>query len=174
MRFLSKIVKVYLLLLFAVIGFTVNYRFENFNAASTPLAQNQIPTDTPEAITPEPTPVFTRPIQRVQNIRRLPAKSLKPSGTASKTISSSAVTKTITGKPASSQQGSNPPGPKNTPVPTPDNRCIITIDGGRYDVTQFRFIHSGGNVFNCGADMSQTFWNRHGQSEFNILQRYRI
>jgi hypothetical protein len=44
---------------------------------------------------------------------------------------------------------------------TPDMRCIVTINGDRYDVTTFRKIHKGGDVFKCGTDMSAEFANQH-------------
>lgn len=59
-----------------------------------------------------------------------------------------------------------------TPVLT--NRCIITLDGASYDVTDFRNLHSGGDVFTCGTDMSSIFWSRHGKSMFNRMQQYRL
>ena len=52
--------------------------------------------------------------------------------------------------------------------------CIVKIDGGRYDVTDFKKIHSGGDIFSCGCDMSSTFWGKHGQSELNKMQKYKI
>ena len=52
--------------------------------------------------------------------------------------------------------------------------CIITIDGAKYDVSGFRNQHSGGNIFSCGADMSTAFWGRHGQSQLNKMQQFRI
>lgn len=61
-----------------------------------------------------------------------------------------------------------------TPAPTPDSRCIIMLDGAKYDITQFRFSHSGGNVFTCSTDMSQIFHSRHGAAEMQFMQQYRI
>ncbi len=40
-------------------------------------------------------------------------------------------------------------------------KCIITIQGGNYDVTEFRYKHDGGNVFKCGQDMTQAFQGEH-------------
>lgn len=54
------------------------------------------------------------------------------------------------------------------------NKCIIVIDGSSYDVTIFKKIHSGGNVFKCGTDMSQIFWSRHGQIMLDFMQRYKV
>ncbi len=63
-----------------------------------------------------------------------------------------------------------PPAPAAVPI----SGCIITIDGGSYDITNFRNQHSGGNIFSCGSDMSSSFWGKHGQSQFNKMQQYRI
>ncbi len=40
-------------------------------------------------------------------------------------------------------------------------KCIITIQGGQYDVTQFRSKHEGGDIFKCGEDMTQSFQGKH-------------
>lgn len=65
---------------------------------------------------------------------------------------------------------------QNQPTATTlsNNSCIVTIDGVQYDLTDFINLHSGGDIFRCGQDMSVTFWDRHGQSQLNKLQRYRI
>lgn len=66
---------------------------------------------------------------------------------------------------------------KNTAAtsnPQLTNRCIITLDGASYDVTDFRNLHSGGDIFTCGTDMSALFWSRHGRSMFNRMQQYRL
>ena len=55
-----------------------------------------------------------------------------------------------------------------------DSRCIISIDGSRYDVTVFRNIHSGGNIFQCGADMSAIFHGQHPDSYLQRIAQYRI
>lgn len=64
--------------------------------------------------------------------------------------------------------------PSQTQPPAQNNRCIVIIDGVSYDLTNFVNIHSGGNIFNCGTDMSQTFWSQHSQKQLNQLQQYRI
>lgn len=67
-----------------------------------------------------------------------------------------------------------------TPIEVPkddtvvDNRCIIVIDGVSYDVTEFREIHSGGNIFNCGTDVSGLFHGRHPESYLEIMAKYKI
>lgn len=68
-----------------------------------------------------------------------------------------------------------PPPPTNTPPPPPpSNRCIIMIQGAKYDVTDFRSIHSGGDIFQCGTDMTQVFFSQHNQNTLNLMQKYRV
>jgi cytochrome b involved in lipid metabolism len=59
-------------------------------------------------------------------------------------------------------------------INTPGAKCIVTIDGAKYDVTDFKNIHSGGDIFTCGTDMSNIFWGQHSQRELNRMQRYGI
>lgn len=61
--------------------------------------------------------------------------------------------------------------PDNT---TPDTRCIILIDGRKYDVTSFRSKHSGGDIFQCGTDMSAVFHGRHAQSYLEMMAQYAL
>jgi len=61
-----------------------------------------------------------------------------------------------------------------TATPAQDNRCLVTVDGVKYDVTSFRQTHSGGNIFNCGSDMSQTFWGQHGAKILSQMAKYKI
>jgi cytochrome b involved in lipid metabolism len=69
----------------------------------------------------------------------------------------------------------------NTPIPVkkptakpPSNRCIIVIQGVKYDVTDFRNIHSGGNIFKCGTDMTNIFFGQHNSSTLSAMAKYRI
>ena len=64
--------------------------------------------------------------------------------------------------------------PAPTPTPPPSNLCVIQVDGVSYDVTQFRRSHSGGDIFQCGTDMSAIFWQEHNQSILNKMGKYRI
>lgn len=69
------------------------------------------------------------------------------------------------------------PVPTARPTPTPNpqaGRCIIIIDGIKYDVTNFRNIHSGGDVFTCGADLSQLFHDRHSNRFLDIMVQFKI
>ena len=61
-----------------------------------------------------------------------------------------------------------------TQAVTTTNKCIITIDGINFDVTVYKKLHSGGDIFNCGTDMTQIFWQRHTQIYLNFMQKYKI
>jgi len=61
-----------------------------------------------------------------------------------------------------------------TASPIKDSRRIITIDLHKYDVTQFKYVHGGGDIFNCGTDMSQISHNQHKKSTLDKIQNYRI
>lgn len=85
--------------------------------------------------------------------------------------------------PAPIQSGSAPAPAPSVPPPTPPpapiqsgpaDRCIITISGGSYDVTDYRNIHSGGDVFSCGTDMTASFLNRHPASFLQKMSQYRV
>jgi len=53
----------------------------------------------------------------------------------------------------------------------PNNLCIITLFGKQYDVTSLRNTHSGGNVFECGTDMTTTYQKQHG-TNISRMQSY--
>lgn len=57
-----------------------------------------------------------------------------------------------------------------------DQRCVITIEEKKYDVTLFRDVHPGGNVFKCGQDMTQAFTKQHGKNQkvLNTLKNFLI
>lgn len=67
-----------------------------------------------------------------------------------------------------------PPAPPPPSEPPPSSRCIITISGGQYDVTEFRNIHSGGDVFQCGTDMTAAFLSRHPASFLSKMSQYKV
>ncbi len=60
------------------------------------------------------------------------------------------------------------------PTAGPTPACVVTVDGVKYNVSVFRNIHSGGDIFRCGADVSSEFWGRHSQRQLNQMQQYRI
>lgn len=74
-------------------------------------------------------------------------------------------TEPVVTKPASTTKpGTQVPTPTPAPVkpaPVVSNRCIVTIESQKYDVTDFRKIHSGGDIFVCGTDMTNTFFGQH-------------
>lgn len=66
-------------------------------------------------------------------------------------------------------QATEPPSPQIDP-----NACIIQIDGHQYDISQFRKIHNGGDIFQCGTDMTDIFYNQHDSSYLLSLSPYQI
>jgi len=62
----------------------------------------------------------------------------------------------------------------STPTKAPDNRCLIMIQGVKYDVTDFRKIHSGGDIFQCGKDMTAIFLGQHNTSTLQQMAKYRV
>lgn len=61
-----------------------------------------------------------------------------------------------------------------TVVPTKDNRCIIVVDSVRYDISKFRTLHSGGNIFQCNTDMSNVFHQQHDNGYLQTMSQYKI
>lgn len=51
-----------------------------------------------------------------------------------------------------------------TTITNNTNRCLVTLFGKQYDVASLRGTHGGGDIFNCGADMSTIYQNKHGSS----------
>lgn len=74
-----------------------------------------------------------------------------------------------------------PPSPNSVTTATPLARqnavtatCIVTINSQKYDVSQYRYQHQGGNIFQCNTDMSAVFAGQHSQSYLNKMKRYLI
>ncbi|KKQ84838.1 MAG: voltage gated chloride channel domain-containing protein [Candidatus Daviesbacteria bacterium GW2011_GWB1_39_5] len=79
--------------------------------------------------------------------------------------------------PSAPQPSEQPPAPEPTQEPAPpapDPRCIVTISGSQYDVTVYRNAHSGGNVFQCGTDMTAVFLSQHPASYLQKMAQYKI
>jgi predicted heme/steroid binding protein len=53
------------------------------------------------------------------------------------------------------------------------NSCIVTISGNKYNVTNLKQTHSGGDIFNCNTDMTQSYINRHG-NDLSRISKYLI
>ena len=102
-----------------------------------------------------PTETMIKPSQQIVNA------TAKPTLVVAKIVPTPTATPTTAGNQSGGQA-------------TPDNRCIITIDGQKYDVTDFRNQHPGGDIFNCGTDMSAIFHGQHSNSTLRKMQRYLI
>lgn len=83
--------------------------------------------------------------------------------------------------PASGGSGTsaNNTGVAPAPAPTPDplaGHCIVTIKGQKYDVTDFKNTHSGGDIFVCGTDMTNTFFGQHNQRllDGSVMQNLKV
>jgi len=55
-----------------------------------------------------------------------------------------------------------------------EENCVITVRGDKYDVTEFRSKHKGGNIFKCGEDMTEAFNKQHGEKQLRDLQKYKV
>jgi predicted heme/steroid binding protein len=53
---------------------------------------------------------------------------------------------------------------KPTLTSTTNNSCIVTISGEKYDVSSLKASHSGGDIFNCGSDMTSVYKDEHGSN----------
>jgi len=62
---------------------------------------------------------------------------------------------------------------QNATQPSAPTTCIITVDGQKYDVESLRDTHTGGDVFQCGTDMSDVFHGKHGNN-LQMIQRYLV
>lgn len=54
-----------------------------------------------------------------------------------------------------------------------EERCFVKIDGKRYDVSNFRNEHEGGNIFVCGTDMTEQFKDEH-KNDFARAAEYEV
>ena len=66
------------------------------------------------------------------------------------------------------------PAPVKAAPPPPDNRCLITVKGNRYDVTAYRKRHPGGDIFKCGSDMTSAFNDQHSSGTLKKMQQYLV
>jgi hypothetical protein len=120
-----------------------------------------------DVVAPTPTPIIVKR-QVVKKVTRFATGVPTTNNKVASTVTAQNPTQPnqpVT-QPATPQQ----PAPA-APVPS---GCIITLDGGSYNVTSLQKSHSGGDIFNCGSDMSATFWGKHGQGIFSKMQQYRI
>lgn len=111
---------------------------------------------------PTPTPIIIR--RRVE-VRKPVQKTTALTPTSSIPATTLSPPTLTTPAPQAAQPTSTPP---------QSTGCIVLIDGISYDVTNFRKMHGGGDIFSCGSDMSASFWSAHGQSTLQKMQRYRL
>ncbi len=133
------------------------------------IAQKTSMTEVLPTIVPTPTPVVV-----IKQVIKKVTKFATTAPSANNKIATTTTATTQTQNQAQpSQATSQPAAQQPAPAPVPSG-CIITLDGSSYNVTNLQRTHSGGDIFNCGSDMSATFWGKHGQSIFNKMQQYRI
>jgi len=66
-----------------------------------------------------------------------------------------------------------------TTTSTSKNNCIVTILSNKYDVTNLRKTHSGGDIFKCGTDMTTIYTKQHGtnlsrMTEYKIVEKTNV
>jgi len=60
-----------------------------------------------------------------------------------------------------------------TSTANPAEKCIIIIQGGNYDVTEFRSKHTGGDIFKCGTDMTKSFAGKH-KGYLPMIEKFKV
>lgn len=56
----------------------------------------------------------------------------------------------------------------------PQERCIVTILGQKYDFTEFKKFHPGGDLFKDGMDATRLFMSEHSKDELFDLEKFRV
>lgn len=59
-------------------------------------------------------------------------------------------------------------------VSRPSSSCIVTVDGNKYDLLEFITLHSGGDIFKCGTDMSTEFHSQHPNGYLEQIAKYKL
>lgn len=54
-----------------------------------------------------------------------------------------------------------------------NSQCIITLFGKQFNVTSLQTSHTGGNIFNCGTDMTAVYQTQHG-TDLTRMQPYLV
>jgi cytochrome b involved in lipid metabolism len=111
---------------------------------------------------------FTPPVPKVKTLleHKLSGASLDSINKKEQAKTTVAVVKATPKTTITKTVGATTPStPSATPASTSaSNTCIITLFGLQYDVTELRNTHSGGDVFNCGTDETQSYVKQHGSS----------
>lgn len=97
-------------------------------------------------------------IEKIETIAKTSIR-VSPSVAPVKKALTSSLSLTVTPSPASSVQT--------------NSGCIVTLFGKQYDVTTLQQTHSGGNIFNCGTDMTVTYQGKHG-TNMSRMQQYLV
>jgi len=117
--------------------------------------------------------------------QKLEVPEVREAESSSPPSSSSQGTAQVSGGNSSSSVSSHPSFIKGTAAivtgssssstsgPQASTGCIITLFGKQYDVTTLQNTHSGGNVFNCGTDMTAVYQGQHG-SDVSRMQKYLV
>lgn len=122
-------------------------------------------TEASVSVSPGPTASPTLPIkQAVTSVNRSP--SANTPGPVNEMVPNQQV-------PVVEIQPTSVPDPTAAPPPDPQ-LCIITVHGTRYNVTEFRAIHSGGDIFTCGADMTGVFDSQHSMGTLRRMAPYAV
>jgi cytochrome b involved in lipid metabolism len=56
---------------------------------------------------------------------------------------------------------------------TNDLECIIIVNGNKYNVTELRDNHEGGDVFRCDEDMTEIFKKAHG-GYLKMIEKFKV
>ena len=95
------------------------------------------------------------------------------------TLKSSQTPTQTNAKNTASVKNTTTPTKNSTPTPTAPQdplagKCIIYVSGIRYNITEFRNTHGGGDIFQCGTDMTDNFKSQHPDSYLDQMSRYKI
>lgn len=183
MKHLSSLTTFFVVFLFVVyLGVFAGLKVNSFIAGKKLVSVTAVPV---ASVTAQPTPIPSVIIAQVpqakaqvQGVTSQVAPVVPPPATpATTTITSSPtdppapVVDTSTPPPVDTPPAPPPPPPSEPP---PSNRCIITLSGSQYDVTEYRNMHSGGDVFQCGTDMTASFLSRHPASFLSKMSQYKV
>lgn len=139
------------LLNFGFIAFTV-YSVNSITAPRQDAQTERGPSASKNENLSSPTPLKT-PSTTPKTVTKTPAKTVDTKKTALTTIKTPSPTS------------------PSTPIV---NKCIIIIDGNKYDVTDFRSVHKGGDIFKCSTDMTQVFYSQHDKSYLSKIGYMRV
>lgn len=138
------------LFIISIINFSFLVAILFFYSGGSPVSSSVTPVVSPTIAIPFLQPTVTTAAAPPKPLVATPKVTSTPAPTAIPTVASTPTSNPLAGK------------------------CLIYIDGTRYDVTRFRNQHSGGDVFTCGADLSQLFHDRHSNRFLNIMAQFKI